>query len=343
MSIIIVGVMVGWEADMALHCARLSQRVDAWKSSSYDDLNTEEVERYESLRDRSEDCDGSTRVSDAVNMGALVIFTGEAILKIAAEGVKPWAYFIDPWNCLDFFVVAVAFIELTPMAFVFRFFPVVILRLLRLLRVFRLAKTLPRLRAIVEALISGFSAVGWIVCFILIFNFLAGATCMVLFRDNDPFHWGSLGRAMFTILRLETLDSWDQIMYLAMFGCDEYPGAYPFLLSNPHTSCKDPGAMGWIAALLLFVIAILGAYVLPTILIGIVSIKFDDESRQIEAAKEAMESKDKVVEKAKKDLPNFFHPGRMDDILAVFEVLDANEEFGVDVRLSMFKLYRQRT
>ena len=101
--------------------------------------------------------------------------------------------------------------------------------------------------------------------------------------------------------------------------------------------------MGWIAALLLFVIAILGAYVLPTILIGIVSIKFDDESRQIEAAKEAMESKDKVVEKAKKDLPNFFHPGRMDDILAVFEVLDANEEFGVDVRLSMFKLYRQRT
>ena len=49
-----------------------------------------------------------------------------------------------------------------------------------------------------------------------------------------------------------------------------------------------------------------------------------------------MESKDKVVEKAKKDLPNFFHPGRMDDILAVFEVLDANEEFGVDVRLSMF-------
>ena len=56
-----------------------------------------------------------------------------------------------------------------------------------------------------EALISGFSAVGWIVCLIFIFNFLASAACMMVFRENDPFHWGSLGRSMFSILRLETL------------------------------------------------------------------------------------------------------------------------------------------
>ena len=53
---------------------------------------------------------------------------------------------------------------------------------------FRLAKTLPRLRAIVEALISGFSAVGWIVVLILIFNFIASTVCMTMFRENDPFH-----------------------------------------------------------------------------------------------------------------------------------------------------------
>ena len=51
---------------------------------------------------------------------------------------------------------------MSPLAFVFEAFPVVILRMLRLLRVFRLAKTLPRLRAIVEALMAGFGAVGWI-------------------------------------------------------------------------------------------------------------------------------------------------------------------------------------
>ena len=64
------------------------------------------------------------------------------------------------WNCLDFFVVLVSYIEMTPARVIFEAVPVVVLRLLRLLRVFRLAKALPRLRSIVEALISGFSAVG---------------------------------------------------------------------------------------------------------------------------------------------------------------------------------------
>jgi len=104
----------------------------------------------------------------------------------------------------------IGFLELTAAKVIFKDFPVVLLRLLRLLRVFRLAKTLPRLRSIVEALISGFSAVGWICLLIVVFNYIAGCMCMLIFRNNDPFHWGSVGRSMFTMLRLETLDSWDQ-------------------------------------------------------------------------------------------------------------------------------------
>jgi len=49
---------------------------------------------------------------------------------------------------------------MSPLSFIFAAFPIVIVRLLRLLRVFRLAKALPRLRSIVEALIQGFGAVG---------------------------------------------------------------------------------------------------------------------------------------------------------------------------------------
>ena len=80
-------------------------------------------------------------------------------MKILACGWRPERFFTDDengsWNCLDFFVVCVGFVEMSPLAFIFEAFPVVVLRLLRLLRVFRLAKALPRLRAIVEALISG--------------------------------------------------------------------------------------------------------------------------------------------------------------------------------------------
>jgi len=133
-----------------------------------------------------------------------------------ATGHDPMRYLDDPWNKLDAFIVCVGFIEMSPAAFVFEAFPVVILRLLRLLRVFRLAKALPRLRSIVEALISGFSAVGWVCVLVVVFNYIIGCMCMLILQANDPFHFGTVGRAVFTILRLETGDSWDQILYINM-------------------------------------------------------------------------------------------------------------------------------
>ena len=81
------------------------------------------------------------------------------LVKLMAFGQEPELYFADAWNKLDSFVVFVGFVEMTPGRVVFEAFPVVVLRLLRLLRVFRLAKAFPRLRSIVEALMSGFAAV----------------------------------------------------------------------------------------------------------------------------------------------------------------------------------------
>ena len=120
-------------------------------------------------RNKDTECQRSL-LATLVEILSQAIFSAEAAIKILGFGK---AYFLDPWNKLDFFVVAVGFIEMSPLSFIFEAFPVVILRLLRLLRVFRLAKALPRLRSIVEALISGFSAVGWIVVLIAIFNWIA--------------------------------------------------------------------------------------------------------------------------------------------------------------------------
>jgi len=86
--------------------------------------------------------------------------------------------------------VVVGFIMMSPAAFIFESFPVVILRLLRLLRVFRLAKALPRLRSSVEALISGFGAVGWICVLIIVFNYISACMCMLVLKGNGPFLFG---------------------------------------------------------------------------------------------------------------------------------------------------------
>jgi hypothetical protein len=99
---------------------------------------------------------------------------------------------------------------------------------------------------------------------------------------------------MFTVLRIETLDSWDQILYITMFGCEGYPGGYEFLDASGHhpASCQSNHAYGYLAVLVLVFIALLGAYVLPTVLVGVVSITFDKTSRALELSRrEAIDMK----------------------------------------------------
>ena len=114
-------------------------------------------------------CDSTGFVAIGGILGQF-IFTVEIAVKLVAEGYHPKRFFKDGWNCLDFFVVITGFVELTPGDVFLAYFPVISLRLLRLLRVFRLAKAFPRLRSIVQALILSFSSVGWILILILVFN-----------------------------------------------------------------------------------------------------------------------------------------------------------------------------
>jgi len=54
---------------------------------------------------------------------------------------------------------------------------------------------------------------------------------MLGLKESDPFHFGTVGRSMMTVLRLETLDGWEQVLYIGMYDCRRYPG-YPFRLSE---------------------------------------------------------------------------------------------------------------
>ena len=42
-----------------------------------------------------------------LNQAILWIFVAEVVVKMGAEGRRPWRYFLDPWNIFDFVVVTV--------------------------------------------------------------------------------------------------------------------------------------------------------------------------------------------------------------------------------------------
>jgi hypothetical protein len=58
------------------------------------------------------------------------------------------------------------------------------------------------------------------------------------------------------------------MLYATVFGCNQYPSAYPYIVHRGNSQCIQPVAAGWMGALLLVCVVIIGGMVLPTILIG---------------------------------------------------------------------------
>ena len=246
------------------------------------------------LLEADEMCDPSTL--DHLNSALLAIFTVEIAIKLVAEdtgGICDTArnFMSGGWNCFDLVVVAISYIGL-----IVDGFPALSggakdevvrnVRLMRLLRMFKFAEAVPALRTIVIALLYSFRYAAFVVVLITIINYIFAVGGIILFHENDPQHWHSLGAALMTVWQVETLDEWDTLMYTNMFGCNRY--GYTDLSGHSTTGkdCIEPFARGWQAAGYFVMLVIFGAMLMPTVLIGVIQVAFDTASKNIQAEKE---------------------------------------------------------
>ena len=129
--------------------------------------------------------------------GVLVIFIIELGLRIYAKGMF---FFRDPWGVFDFLVVAITLAPINE--------SLAVLRALRVLRVFRTISTVPRLRRIVAALLNAVPAVGAIIALLLLVFYVFSVITTTLFGQDFPVYFGTIGKSMFTLFQIMTLESW---------------------------------------------------------------------------------------------------------------------------------------
>lgn len=210
----------------------------------------------------------------------LIVFVMEMVLKIIAEDDHPLNYFTNFWNQFDAFIVfasLVTFFELIPLDGSF----VVIFRLLKLMRVLKLMRALPQLQVIVEALGKGMSSIGFVGLILGIFFYFFGILAMILFKDNDPWHFGTLGMTVISLFQCATLDDWAPIMYVNMYGCD-----VDSVFGMDAEDCEHPEAQPLTAAIYFIFFILVGGLVLLTLFIGVVSMGMDEaEAEQKELKK----------------------------------------------------------
>lgn len=211
------------------------------------------------------------------------VFTFECGVKIISEELKPWRYFYDNWNIFDFVVVMVSFVPTGSGS------TVTILRLLRLLRVLKLMRALPQLQVIVSALLSGMSSIGFISIILFLFFYFCGIIGLTFFGNNDPWHFGSLHMSMLTLFQGATLDSWSNVMYISLYGCEQQPGDYPELCTHSQSQFE-------LAAIFWTLFILIAALVLLTLFIGVVSMGMEESKREQKLQTKIDAKADKIAE-----------------------------------------------
>ncbi|GLD92627.1 hypothetical protein PINS_up001206 [Pythium insidiosum] len=252
-------------------------------------------------------------VLDAIDSIILAVFTTEVVLKLVAEGLEPWLYFRSGWNTFDFIIVIGSFLPgqggmLT------------MLRLLRLLRVLKLVRAFPQLQVIVSALMKGVSSIGYIGLILLLCFYVFGIVGNMLFADNDPFHFKNLHYAMISLFHCATMDGWSDVLYINYYGCDEY--GYDDYEALGY-KCK-PGGMGFIAVAYFSSFIVLGAMVLITLFIGVVTTSMEEATQEMEAEKALLRRIEELRVRKQVD------QAVVDSYMQVFRMLDLDGSGSVE-------------
>lgn len=152
-----------------------------------------------------------------VDNAILLVFVAELLLKLIAYRLR---FFASGWNIFDFLVVGVSLAPATS--------NLSILRALRVLRVMRLLSVVPSLRRVVEALIKSLPGMGAITAVLCLVFYVGAVLSTKLFGAEFDAWFGTIGRSMYTLFQIMTLESWS--MGIVRPVMDVYPHAWTFFV-----------------------------------------------------------------------------------------------------------------
>ena len=163
------------------------------------------------------------RVLDVLILG---VFLVEILARIYVHRA---AFFRDPWSLFDFAVVAIALVPASG--------PFSVLRALRVLRVMRMVTMVPSMRRVVGALLSAIPGLGSIAMVLALVFYVSAVIATGLFGTDFPEWFGNLGRSVYTLFQVMTLESWSMGIVRPLMEVFPYAWVFfvPFILIATFT------------------------------------------------------------------------------------------------------------
>ena len=215
----------------------------------------------------------------------LGVFTIEVVIKIVAEGKKPLNYFKNPWNVFDFLIVAACLLE-PVLPINSTFLPV--LRLARILRVLKLVTTLPKLQVLVGCLLKSLPSMFYVSMLLGLLFYIYGTMAVFLYSENDPIHFRNLQTSILSLFRVVTLEDWTDVMYINMYGSENYGySAQDLEKWNPASSSSPAGAAFFFVSFVL-----IGTLIVLNLVIGVIMNSMDESHAEMNVQKEITRRKE---------------------------------------------------
>ena len=159
----------------------------------------------------------SMLILDMVDKICLTIFVVELSMKLI---IYRTSFFKRGWNIFDLIIVGISLIPASGQ--------LSILRALRILRLLRLITTVDSIRRVVSGMLIAIPGVGSVGALLLIFFYIGAVISTTLFGDLFPQWFGNLGRSMYSLFQIMTLESWS--MGIVRPVMEAFPYAWIFFI-----------------------------------------------------------------------------------------------------------------
>lgn len=225
-----------------------------------------------------------------------IAFAVECAMRIMSSGVtsiedgveqlvklKPLYYFHDTVNCFDFVVTLLSFLEYV----INSGGAIDAIRALRLIRLLRVLRMVEDMRVILDGVIQGILNIAWILVLLGVVVYIYAVFGVILFGDNDPRNFRSLGVGVGTVISIATMSDWLGFLYVNYYGCDEY--GYETATDAPH--CTAPKSKKVVATIYISSMIVVLGNIIMSLFIGVVTNKMEDAAVKLREDKAKVQAK----------------------------------------------------
>ncbi len=163
---------------------------------------------------------------EVIDQACLLVFCLELVMKLI---VYRLSFFKSGWNVFDFLIVAIALVPSSG--------SLSILRAFRILRVLRLVTAVASFRRVVSGMLLAIPGVGSVGGLLLLVFYISGVLSTMLFGEDFPQWFGTLGKSMYSLFQIMTLESWSMGIVRPVMEVQPYAWVFfiPFITVTTFT------------------------------------------------------------------------------------------------------------